>query len=61
MEEVGERWDQVHSGSRQVAVRTIKPHGQAAEMLSRLWGFFSYVYGKTLLLKSSRGYFLIIT
>ena len=60
MEEVGERWDKVHSGSRQAALESIKPHNQAA-MLLGLWGSFSYVYGKTLLLKSSRGYFLIIT
>ena len=43
VEEVGKRRDQVHSGSRQAAVRTIKPHRLAAEMLVCLWGIPIYV------------------
>ena len=57
MEEVGERGGQVHSGYRRTTVESIKPHRQAA-MLLGLWGSFSCVYGKTLLLQSSRGYLL---
>lgn len=42
VEEVGKRGDQVHIGSRQAAVESIKPHRQAAMPLS-LWGFALYM------------------